>query len=179
MLGSRAPVVCVVGALVALGMTGCGGEPEKKREKAPDRVLTFEELEKERDTTGLSHGSAIVRRFEPYRMENGVMRVRGELGLPDGTVLQIAIFRPGERYPFTKVQSEVVRGRFDTAPIIGSTGPLPKGTYHFDLTVFFDASLQPPAVMRKTGDGRDLRGPGVTRDRNGIPAFSYAEDRHL
>ena len=176
MLGTHAPVACVVGALVALTVTGCGSE---KKEAPRERDLTFEELAKERDTTGLSHGGAIVRRFEPYRMENGAVRVRGELGFPDGTVFQIAIFRTGEPRPFTRVQSEVVRGRFDTPPIIGTNGPLPKGTYHFELTVFFDSSLQPPAVMRSTGDGRDLRGPGVTRDRNGIPAFSYAEDRHL
>lgn len=175
MLGTHVPVAFVVGALVALTVTGCGRE---KKEAPRERVLTFEELVKERDTTGLSQGGAIVRRFEPYRMENGAARVRGELGFPDGTVFHLAIFRPGEPRPFTRVQSEVVRGRFDTAPIVGAGGPLPKGTYHFELTVFFDSS-QPPEVMRKTGNGRDLRGPGVTRDRNGIPAFSYAEDRNL
>jgi hypothetical protein len=176
MLGSRARIVRVLGAigLCALAVAGCGRKHETR-----ERVLTFEELEKQRDTTGLSRGGAIVRRFEPYRMENGAVRVRGELGLPDGTVLQIAVFRPGERWPFTKVQSEVVRGRFDTSPIIGANGPLPDGTYHFELTVFFESSLQPSSVMRKTGDGRELRGPGVTRDRNGIPAFSHAEDRRL
>jgi len=178
MLGSRARIVRVLGAigLCALAVPGCGrGGKHETRE----RVLTFEELEKQRDTTGLSSGGAILRRFEPYRMENGAARVRGELGLPDGTVFQIAVFRPGERWPFTKVQSEVVRGRFDTPPIIGAQGPLPPNTYHFELTVFFESSLQPSSVMRKTGDGRELRGPGVTRDRNGIPAFSHAEDRRL
>jgi len=177
MLGTRVPLACVVGALVALTVIGCGGE--KKKDEPRERVLTFEELAKERDTTGLSQGGAIVRSFEPYRMENGAVRIRGELGFPDGTVFQIAIFRPGEPRPFMRVQSEVVHGHFDTPPIIGTNGPLAKGTYHFELTVFFDSSLQPPAVLQKTGDGRDLRGPGVTRDRNGIPAFSYAEDRHL
>jgi hypothetical protein len=176
MLGTHAPVVCVVGALVALTMSGCSRE---KKPAPRERVLTFEELAKERDTTGLSQGGAIVRSFEPYRMENGAARVRGELGFPDGTVFHIAIFRPGERWPFTRLQSQVVNGHFDTPPIIDANGPLPKGTYHFELTVFFDSSLQPPEVLRKTGNGRDLRGPGVTRDRNGIPAFSYAEDRHL
>ena len=177
MLGPHASLACVVGALVALTVTGCSRE--KKPDQPRERVLTFEELEKERDTTGLSQGATIVRRFEPYRMENGAMRVRGDLGFPDGTMFHIAIFRPGERWPFTRVQSQVVRGHFDTAPIIDAKGPLPKGTYHFELTVFFDASAQSPAVLRKTGNGRDLRGPGVTRDRNGTPAFTYAEDRTL
>jgi hypothetical protein len=121
-----------------------------------------------------------MRKFEPYRMENGAARVRGELGFPDETVLQIAIFKLGERYPFTRIQSQVRRGQFDTPPIIDAQGrPLPPGTYHFELTVFFESSLQPPSVMRSTGNGRELRGPGITRDRNGIPAFSHAEDRRL
>jgi hypothetical protein len=143
-------------------------------------VLTLEELEKERDTTGLSHGGTLMRKFEPYRMENGALRVRGELGFPDQTVLQIAISRPGERYALTRVQSVVNRGRFDTAPIIDAKGsPFAPGAYRFELTVFFESSLQPRSVMRSTNDGRDLRGPGITRDRNGIPAFSYTEDRRL
>lgn len=179
MLGFRARSLWLFGVigLCAWTAAGCGRED---RPKAPESELTLEELAKERDTTGLSQGGVVLRTFEPYRMENGAARVRGEMGLPDGTVFQIAIFRPGEKYPFTKVQSTVLRGRFDTAPIIDGQGrPLPTGTYHFELTVFFESSLQPASVMRRTGDGKDLRGPGITRDRNGIPAFSHAEDRRL
>jgi len=178
MFGFRARSACMFGALgLCVGLAaGCGRESPPR---ARDRVLTFEELEKERDTTGLSQGGALVRKFEPYRMENGAARVHGELGFPDGTVLQISVSRPGERSPLMRVQSEVVRGRFDTPPIIGTRGPLATGTYHFELTVFFEPSLQPPSVMRRTGNGRDLRGPGITRDRNGIPAFTYSEDRRL
>lgn len=178
MLGFRARSAWVLGAIcLCVGLSaGCGKE---SRPKARDRVLTFEELEKERDTTGLSQGGALVRSFEPYRMENGAARIRGELGFPEGTVLQISISRPGGRYPLMRVQSQVVRGRFDTPPILGPRGPLPIATYRFELTVFFEPSLQPASVMRKTGNGRDLRGPGVTRDRNGIPAFTHTEDRRL
>jgi hypothetical protein len=112
-------------------------------------------------------------------MENGAARVRGALDLPDGTVFQIAIFRPGETWAFTRVQAQVRNGRFDTPPIVGDSGVLPAGRYRFELTVFFEESLQPARVMRATDGGRALRGPGVTRDRNGIPAFSHAEDHRL
>jgi len=164
-------------ALTALSLVaGCG----RRHEAAHDQPLTMEELDHRRDTTGLSQGETIVRRFEPYRMENGAMRVRGELRLPVGTVLQIAVFRPGEKWPFARVQSDVREGgHFDTAPILGGRGPAPAGNYHFTLTVYFDASAQPPSVLRATDDGRRLRGPGITRDLQGGAAFSYAEDHRL
>lgn len=180
MLESRARFACVIAAagLCAWAIAGCGREQQPRQPR--ENVLTLEELQKERDTTGLSHGDALMRKFEPYRMENGALRVRGELGFPDQTVFQIAIYRPGGRYPLTRVQSVVRRGQFDTPPIIDATGnPFAPGTYRFELSVFFEPSLQPRSVMRSTDDGRDLRGPGITRDRNGIPAFSHAEDRRL
>jgi hypothetical protein len=167
----------LVVALAALALAvGCG----RRHEPAHDQPLTMEELDRRRDTTGLSEGEAIVRRFEPYRMENGAMRVRGELRLPVGTVLQIAVFRRGERWPFARVQSDVgAGGHFDTAPIIAGSGPAPAGRYHFTLTVYFDANAQSPTVMRATDGGRHLRGPGITRDLQGNAALSYAEDRRL
>jgi hypothetical protein len=175
MVPVRARLPLVVAASLAL-TAGCG----RRQEASHARPLTLEELDRRRDTTGLSEGTAIVRRFEPYRMENGAMRVRGELRLPVGTVLQITVFRPGERWPFARVQSEVRDGgHFDTAPIIAGRGPAPAGRYHFALTVYFDAASQPPEVLRATDDGRRLRGPGVTRDLQGGAAFSYAEDLRL
>jgi hypothetical protein len=174
MVPARARLVLALTALTLV--PGCG----RRQESAHDQPLTMEELDQRRDTTGLSHGDAIVRQFEPYRMENGAMRVRGDLRLPAGTVLQIAVYRPGEQYPFARVQSNVGDGgHFDTAPILRGSGPAPAGTYHFTLTVYFDASAQPPSVLHATDNGRRLRGPGITRDLQGGAAFTYAEDHRL
>lgn len=166
----------VLAATVVLALAGCGRRQEPPR----DQPLTMEELDRRRDTTGLSQGAAIVKRFEPYRMANGAMRVRGELRLPEGTVLQITVFRPGERWPFARVQSQVMSGgRFDTAPILAGSGPAPQGTYHFALTIYFDGNTQPAEVLRATDNGRRLRGPGITRDLQGGAAFAFSEDHRL
>lgn len=167
-------LVVLTSLLVALA--GCG---RHEADRDAGKPVTLEELDAMRDTTGLSRGGAIVRRFEPYRMGNGLIRVRGELALPDGTVLQIALFRPGERWPITRVQFAVQDHRFDSPPIIGPHGPVPVGEYRFELMSFFDTEWQPAEVLRATDDGRDLRGPGITRDRQGRAAFSHTEDRHL
>ena len=170
----RAAALALLAALVPLA--GCGGrEARTPREER----LTFEELDRRRDTTGLSRGAGILGAFEPYRMENRALRVRGRLAFPEGTVFQVAVYRPGERWPLTRVQDQVRGGRFDTPPIVPRGGPLPEGPYRFELTVFFESSLQPPSVMRATAEGRRLRGPGMTRDRNGIPAFSHVEEHRL
>jgi len=132
-----------------------------------------------RDTTGLSRGVPIVKRFEPYRLANGLIRVRGELALPEGTVLQIALYRPGDRWPATRVQFPLRRGKFDSPPMIGPRGPFPAGKYRFEIMTFFDTEWQPAEVLRATDEGRDLRGPGITRDRQGRAAFSHTEDHRL
>ena len=163
----------VLVAAFALGIGGCGGREREPREAPP---LTFEEIH---DTTGLSKGPEVVRTFEPYRMENGAMRARGRLAFPDGTRIQLTVFPVGGQQMLARVQFEVYDGGFDTPPILGPKGPLPEGNYHFELMTFFEQSWQPPDVMEKTGNGRDLRGPGITRGRNGEAAFVHTEDHRL
>ncbi len=161
---------------LALAAAGCG-----RRDHAPEtgKPITLEELDRLRDTTGLSRGATIVRRFEPYRLANGLIRARGELALPDGTVLQLALYRPGDRWPVARTQFSLEQGRFDAPPMLGPRGPLPVADYRFELVAFFDSEWQPESVLRATGDGRDLRGPGITRDRQGRAAFSHTEEHHL
>ena len=176
-MSRRRVVPVLLGVAVALMAAGCG---RRQAGHQPGTPLTLRELDALRDTSGLSRGGPIVERFEPYRLANGLIRVRGELALPAGTVLQVAVYRPGERWPVTRTQfSTLGDGRFDSPPMLGAHGPLPPGDYRFELLGYFDAEWQPPAVLRATGDGRELRGPGITRDREGRAALSHAEVRHL
>jgi hypothetical protein len=171
------PVLRVVLALaLAAPVAGCGRRDHHGETREP---VTLEELDALRDTTGLSNGGPIVKRFEPYRLGNGLIRARGELALPEGTVLQLALYRPGDRWPVARTQFTLERGRFDAPPMLGPRGPLPVGEYRFELVTFFDAQWQPAEVLRATHDGRDLRGPGITRDGQGRAAFSHTEAHRL
>jgi hypothetical protein len=162
--------------LVVAALAGCG------RRKSPTpgtTTITLRELDSLRDTTGLSRGAPLLEHMEPYRMANGAIRVRGNLDLPAGTVLQIAVSRAGERWPFTRIQFALDGRHFDSPPILGPRGPLPTGTYRFELVTRFDSSWQTAEVLRASDDGRDLRGPGVTRDLEGHAAFVHVEERRL
>ena len=162
--------------LVVVALAGCG---RHETPSAGSSTLTLRELDSLRDTTGLSRGAPLIEHMEPYRMANGAIRVRGDLSLPAGTVLQIAVSRAGERWPFTRIQFALAGPRFDSPPILGPRGPLPPGTYRFELVTRFDPAWQTAEVMRAADDGRDLRGPGVTRDLEGHAAFVHVEERGL
>ena len=158
-----------IGGLYALSLVGCS------REK-PQAPLTFEHLP---DTTGRSVGGELVNQFTPSRMANGAVRVRGEVRLPDSTKLQIAIRAPGGGVSLAMAQVWVLGGRFDTPPLLGDHGPLPKGNYRFDVLAHFNADWQPPRVLRATANGHALRGPGITRARNGDAALFLTREGHL
>ena len=158
-----------VSVVVALALAGCG------REK-PRQPMTFEHLP---DTTGLSSGVAILKSFEPSRMANGTVRVSGDVRLPDSTRLQIAIRAPGGGVSLAMAQAVVLGGRFDTPPMLGEHGPLPAGDYRFELLAHFNADWQPARVLRATANGHDLRGPGITRARNGDAALLLTRDGRL
>jgi len=160
--------IALVAAIVA---EGCGRSGKSKA-----HPLTFEELS---DTTGLSKGAPVLAQFEPYRLANGVVRVRGALRFPDDTRVQISVRDPYTRTIVAQCQVLVENGRFDTPPIIGEKGPLPIGNYHFELLAHFNTVWQLPNVLAATDTGRSLRGPGITRGRMGQPAFFLEEDRRL
>jgi len=144
-----------------ISLASCG------REK-PASELSFEKLP---DTTGLSRGADVLERFEPYRMANGAVRVTGRARLPDGTKLQIAIKQPDGVVSVAMAHVVVQGSQFDTPPLLGERGPLPKGHYRFEVLSHFNSDWQPPEVLRALEDGRSLRGPGVTRARNGAAAL--------
>ena len=162
--------------LVVVVLAGCG----RRESQTPDTsTLTLHELDSLRDTTGLSRGAPLLAHMEPYRMTNGAIRVRGDLHLPAGTVVQVAVTRAGEHWPLTRIQFPLDGRHFDSPPILGPRGPLPPGTYRFELVTRFDSTWQTAEVLRATSAGRDLRGPGVTRDLEGHAAFSHVEERRL
>lgn len=167
--GFRVPALVGV-VVIALCLAACEQKPRGNSE------LTFE---RGTDTTALSRGEPIVREFEPYRMDGGAMAVRGRVDFPDGTRLQVSVKRPDESVTVQMVQVTVEGGRFDSPPMMGDRGPLPDGRYRFEIVTHFTPEWQPAPVLRATNDGRTLRGPGVTRTKQGVASFHLIEEATL
>jgi hypothetical protein len=153
-----------------LSLAGCG------RGERPAQELSFERLP---DTTGLARGEPILVSFEASRMASGAVRVSGRVRLPDGTKLQIAIKEPGGRVSVAMAQVFVQGERFDTPPLIGDHGPLAKGDYDVELLGHFDHDWQTSEVLRAMGGGMNLRGPGITRARDGSAALFLTREARL
>jgi hypothetical protein len=161
----------VVALALLVGIAGCGRQRERQ-----ESTLTFEERT---DTTGLSRGAPILTRVEPYRMPNGVLRIRGRVEMPDGVRIEVSIYRMNPKVMVSRLQVLVANRSFDSPPILGPNGPLPRGAYRFEYLALFNEAWQTPEVLERTAWGRNLRGPGVTRDRVGGAAFSLVEERTL
>src|SRR5262245_33600383 len=182
-LPTRAAPGCTQGSpglpslFLATGMmmvlAGCGGGSGGEK---PTQDLSFERLP---DTTGLSRGAAILESFEASRMSSGAVRVSGRVRLPDGTKLQIAIKEPGGRVSVAMAQVFVQGERFDTPPLLGERGPLPRGEYRFEVLGHFDRDWQTDDVLREMGGGSRLRGPGITRARDGSAALFLTREARL
>lgn len=153
--------------LVALLGAGCGQSRESEAK------LTFEQLP---DTVGLSQGRDVVTELVTLRMDGGALRVSGGADLPEGARLQIAIKHPNERSSLAMAHVEVHDHRFESPPLVGEYGPLPKALYRFEVSARFTPDWQPATVLRATGDGKALRGPGITRDRNGDAMFFLSKE---
>ncbi len=166
---SRA-LALLVGAVLLIGPTGC------TRRQQGGGALSFEDLS---DPATLTRGKPILTSFEPYRITGQALRVRGSARLPDGTRLQVSIVRVATGEPLLVAQVTVERGSFESAPLMGTRGPLPVDLYRFDVLAHFNAAWQTEKVLRATHDGRSLRGPGVTRGTGGQPAFFLREERRL
>ncbi len=162
--------------LAWLGAAGCGRSTTPPS-SAPDATLTFHILDQ--DTAGLSRGPTLLTAFDIYRDATGAIRTRGRIHLPDGTRLQLTLYRPGRREILARTQFPVANGEFQSLPLTGPSGGFPEGRYRFELVSYFDSSWQPPQVMTATDDGRSLRGPGIVRGQNGIAAFVHTEDQRL
>lgn len=146
---------------------GCGSE----QKQAPP--ITLEVLP---DTAGLSSGRAIVDSLAVERLDGGALRVRGRVSLPEGTRLQVAIRPAGGGSSVAMTQVLVSDGRFESPPLAGDLGPLPPGRYRFEVLAHFTPGWQAADVLRATDEGRALRGPGITRSRQGEAAFYLMEE---
>lgn len=160
-------MLLVLAAVVA----GCGGR--ESRDEAP---LVFDDMS---DTSQLSKGAPLLTRIEPYRMDNGALRIRGRIDFPDGTRLQITMVDQERHQQVGRWQMTVEDGRFDSPPILGANGPLPTSLYRLEYLAHFNEAWQPKSVLEATRNGRTLRGPGVTRSRQGPGAFFLVEERRL
>lgn len=169
-LGRRSAFAIALIAAAACG-AGCGGGGDK-----PPPALTFEQLS---DTASLSQGKPLLDKIEPYREANGVLRVRGTVGFPDGVRIQISISDKDTKALLKRVQVTVDDHHFVSPPMMGDNGPLPKGLYRFEYMALFNEAWQTTDVMRRTDNGRSLRGPGVSRDRIGGAAFYLVEERAI
>ena len=145
------------------------------REK-PAETLSFETLS---DTTTLSQGADILESFEVYRMKNGAVRVHGRMRLPDSTKVQVAFKQPGGGASLAMAHVWVIGGEFDSPPLLGEGGPLPRARYQYEVLVHFNPDWQPTRVLRELDHGQGLRGPGITRARNGDAALFLTREGSL
>jgi len=152
-------------------LAGCG---ERHERSTPE--LTFEQ---KTDTAGLSQGAALLHDLDARRAEGGAIVVRGRVEFPDGVRIQVTLFPKGGTTILARGQALVRDGAFETAPLRGAGGALPLGRYRVELLSLFIPTWQPEDVLRRTDDGRRLRGPGITRDRVGAAAFFRAEELAL
>ncbi len=156
--------------LLLVAAPGCGGR------RSGESQLSFEELS---DTTGLSRGAPILTSFAPQRITGGALLVRGTADLPDSARLQISVVRIATNETLDITRVTVQNGAFETQAIFGPSGPVPMDRYRFDVLAYFNSAWQPPSVLQATRDGRSLRGPGVSRTRNGQPVFFLSEETRL
>jgi len=131
------------------------------------------------DTTGISRGSPLLTEFDVFRDPTGAVRARGRIELPDGTRLQLSLYRPGSNEFLARTQFAVRDRQFESVPLSGGEGGLPEALYRVELVTYFDSAWQPREVMVATDNGRAVRGPGVVYGRNGIAAFIHTEDQRL
>ena len=164
------PLAVLASCLLLAMLAGCG-KGGGSRSRQGD--LRIEQLA---DTAGLSAGEPIVQEFDAYRMDSGALRVKGRVRLPDGTRVQVAVKRPGGRSSVAMVQVSLHEGAFDSPPMLGEHGPLPKARYVFEISAQFIPEWQPPEVLRETRDGMALRGPGITRTKIGGAMLWLVED---
>lgn len=174
---ARARRRAVSSLALTLLLAGCGGGGERSASE-----LRLEELSpaaRGPDTSGLSRGRPLLTALEPYRLPNGAIRVRGRLDFPDGTRVQISLHRRSDQALIARTQVRVEGRAFESGDLFGERGPHPEDDYRIELLSHFNETWQPAEVLRATGDGRRLRGPGITRGAADQAAFLLNQEVHL
>lgn len=157
--------------MAAVMIAGCGSKPPEK-----ESTLRFRRHEGGVDTSGISRGKALLQAFDVERDAAGALRARGRLDLPDATQIELIVYAPRRAQVLARTQFALHERRFESPPLFGAGGPLPEGLYHFQLRGRFDPDLQPAAVMKAVGNGRNLRGPGIIRVGSGTVAFVHDQE---
>jgi hypothetical protein len=93
--------------------------------------------------------------------------------------IQVTVFAKGGSHALARGHAVTDGGAFETPPLMGGDGPLPVADYRIELLALFIANAQTAEVLRRTDDGRALRGPGMTRDRAGAAAYFVTDERRL
>lgn len=174
---SAFPLRSIALAAVVLGgaapfVSGCGEKPARQES------LGFE-FDSAPDSAKLVSGRPLLREFEPYRGDDGRLRVRGRFALPDGARLQISVRRSDDGREVGREQVRLLDQRFDSTPIPPIGPVLPEGAYRFVLSTEFNAIWQPANVLSATRNGLDLTGPGMRRGAHGEALYRMTLEQHL
>lgn len=98
--------------------------------------------------------------------------VSGLCFFPDGTRLSVALYDSTGTIRARTVPT-IDRALFRTLPLGDeNSGGWPAGRYAIEISAEFAPGAQPPAVLRAFGSGREFRGDGMTKNRQGRPAYS-------
>jgi hypothetical protein len=98
--------------------------------------------------------------------------VSGLCFFPDGTRLTVALY-DSSGTPLARTQPTVEDALFRSLPLGPDQGTaLVPGRYALEISAEFAPGAQPPRVVRALGSGREFSGPGMTKSRQGHPAYS-------
>jgi hypothetical protein len=98
--------------------------------------------------------------------------VSGLCYFPDGTWLSVALYDSSGAL-LARTVPTIDRALFRSLPLGDQAGGgWPAGRYAVELSAEFAPGAQPPAVLHAFGSGRDFRGDGMTKSRQGRPAYS-------
>jgi hypothetical protein len=91
---------------------------------------------------------------------------------PDGTRVDVALYDSTGRFR-ARTQPTVERAMLRALPLGDEAGRgWPAGRYAIELSANFAPGAQAPEVLRAVGSGGQFGGAGMTRSRQGHPAYS-------
>ncbi len=97
--------------------------------------------------------------------------VSGLCFFPDGTRLSVALY-DSAGVCRARTTPTIGQARFRSLPLGDEGGGWPPGRYAIELSAEFAPGAQPAEVLRAFGSGRETRLDGMTRSRQGHPAYA-------
>ncbi len=101
----------------------------------------------------------------------GGIVVSGFCFFPEETVLTVVVY-DAAGLAVARTQPTVRHSLFRSLPLSPSGGAWRAGRYEVGIEVSFAPGAQPERVLREARNGEALSGDGMTRTRQGRPAFS-------